>query len=56
MDATKVTSNINVGAVVTKKEPLYPLIEFPEGDLNDFYFQYQCGMLLAHVCPPRVTR
>jgi hypothetical protein len=29
----------------------YPLIEFPAGDLNEFYYDKQIQMVLAHVSP-----
>jgi hypothetical protein len=35
---------------VTESSP-YPLIEFPEGDVNDYFYGVQAGMVVAHVFP-----
>lgn len=36
----------------TVPSPLFPLIEFPDVELNDNYAEFRIGMVMAHVFSP----
>jgi hypothetical protein len=39
-----------MGPMDVQKEPLYPLIEYPEGlDVNDYYSRIRVDMVTLHV-------